>query len=297
MMTMSSRNKSGLVVGISGQDGSYMADLLSEKGYDVYGAIAGHNLEAIVKKLKPNEIYHLAAMNNVRRSYEEPVLTMDVNARSYFSVLQAARHFPCKIFYACSSEIFGIPLQTPQTENTPPNPQSPYAISKTSCLYMSRVYRKAYGMSIYTGILYNHESPRRREEFFSKKVCKYVASVAKGNTIPLQLGSISSSRDWGWAPEYVEYMHKMLQEAPPDDYIMCTGETHSVKEFIKEAFSNIGIEEWEKYITFEDSLVRPNEVDKLVGDYSKAKEAFGFEPKIRFKEIVRLMVEAELNKQ
>lgn len=291
-----------LIIGISGQDGSYMADLLSEKGYNVYGMSANSILPRTIQHIKPDEIYHFAAMNDVRRSYNEPTLTLDVNLRSYSQIIEALRPEnpygavanDTKMFFACSSEIFGKPLQSPQTEETPPNPQSPYAVSKAAALLLSRVYRQAYKMKIYTGILYNHESPRRREEFLSKKVCKYVASVANGNTTPLKLGNISSLRDWGWAPEYVYYIHKMLQEAPPDDYILATGETHSVKEFIKEAFSVINIDNWEKYITFDDDLLRPNEVDALVGDSDKAYKAFGFRPVTRFKQIVENMVKHEL---
>lgn len=284
-----------LIIGSSGQDGTYMSQLLSELGYDVYSMSAGAILPRAIQSLKPDEIYHLAAMNNVRKSYDEPVLTMNVNTISLFKIIEAVRNLDVKIFYACSSEMYGKAVESPQTELTPFNPQSPYAVGKIAAFHMGRVYREAYGMKIYNGILYNHESPKRREEFLSKKVCKYVASVKNGVTEPLKLGNIDALRDWGWAPEYCETMWSILQNTPPDDYIIASGELHSVKEFIKTAFAYIGVENWEKYITFDEALVRPLDVNALVGDATKLKKAIGFEPRVRFKEIVETMVEFELN--
>lgn len=301
-----------LIIGGNSQDGSLMADLLLSKGYEVYGTIRQYsdktNIQHLIGKMRffsmditdydaiqeilvvsqPDEIYHFASMNDVRLSYDIPYTTMDVNCGSLLHIFEAVRalNISPKIFYACSSEMYGKALTSPQTQFTSFNPQSPYAVSKAAAFYMCSVYRKAYNMNIYCGILYNHESPRRGEQFLSRKVCKYVVGDKKEK---LKLGSIDSRRDWGWAPEYVEYIHNVVTTQEPQDFIIASGVTHSVREFIQTAFEYAGIEDWEQYIEYEESLKRPNEVDELVGICHP-------KPKIGFQEIVYRMIDHEMKK-
>jgi GDPmannose 4,6-dehydratase len=313
-----------LLTGTTGQDSSWLAELLIEKGYAVHGMIrrtsqpldenikhlegkitlhygdmtdAGSIL-SIIDKVKPNELYNMAGMSQVRWSYEVPVSTMDINCMGFVRIIEAVRHLKldCKIYQACSSEMFGKVMETPQTEKTPFYPRSPYGVSKAAAYYMARVYRESYGMKIYCGFLFNHESERRGMEFLSRKVAFYVAQVANGRRDKLKLGNLDAKRDFGYAKEYVEWIWRIMQHEIPDDFVIATGETYSVREFVEEAFKCIGVDNWEDFIEYEHSLSRPAEVDLLIGDATKSKEILGFEPKIKFKQLVKIMVDAELEK-
>lgn len=311
-----------LITGINGQDGSYLTEFLIEKGYEVHGIIRRtsqplmENLKHLtdkitlhpgdmtdagsihnaIEKVMPDEIYNLAGMSQVRWSYEVPSMTMDVNCGGLLRVIESVRglKLDCKIYQACSSEMFGKVLETPQTETTPFYPRSPYGVSKAAAYYMARTYRESYGMKIYCGFLFNHESPRRGEEFLSRKVCKAVGEIVRGERQKLILGNLDAKRDFGYAKEYGEWIWRIMQHPTPDDFVIATGETHSVKEFVQLAFHYAGIENWEDYVDYDKSLTRPAEVDLLIGDATKSKNILGFEPKVKFNELVKLMVEAEL---
>jgi GDPmannose 4,6-dehydratase len=313
-----------LISGINGQDGSFLAELLLKKGYQVHGItrrtsqplhdnirhllgqITLHpadmtdagSLYNAIEKSNPDEIYNLAGMSQVRWSYDVPSMTMDVNCNGLLRIIESVRSLKldCKIYQACSSEMFGKVQEVPQTERTPFYPRSPYGVSKAAAYYMARVYRESYGMKIYCGFLFNHESERRGEEFLSRKVAKYVASVVNGNTEKLKLGNLDAKRDFGYAAEYVEWIWRIMQHDIPDDFVIATGETHSVKEFVELAFECAGIENWEQWVEYDKSLTRPAEVDLLIGDASKSKRILGFEPTIKFNELVKIMVNAELAK-
>ncbi len=312
------------ITGQTGQDASYLAELLLEKGYEVHGMIRRisqpnfSNIEHIKDKItlhvgdmtdatsifriihdvKPDEIYNLAAMSQVRDSYDHPDVTQDINHNGFLRILEAVRTLGLspKIYQACSSEMFGKVQETPQTETTKFYPRSPYGASKVSAYNTARIWREAYGMKIYCGILFNHESPRRGPAFLSRKVCIAVAEIAKGKRDKLVLGNLDAKRDWGYAKEYVEWIYRIMQHPIPDDFVIATGETHSVKEWVIEAFKYAGIEDWEKYVDYDKDLTRPAEVDLLLGDATKSKEVLGFEPKVKFKELVQIMVQAELDK-
>lgn len=312
------------ITGINGQDGSYLAELLLEKGYEVHGLIRrtseplmekiGHLKDKIslhpgdmtdagsiynaLEKAIPDEIYNLAGMSQVRWSYDVPAMTMDVNCGGLLRIIESVRSLKldCKIYQACSSEMFGKVQQVPQTEQTPFYPRSPYGVSKAAAYYMARVYRESYGMKIYCGFLFNHESERRGEEFLSRKVCKAVAEIKAGKRDKLILGNLSAKRDFGYAKEYVEWIWRIMQHDKPDDFVIATGETHSVKEWVQEAFACVGIYDWEKYVDYDKSLTRPAEVDLLIGDATKSKNILGFEPQVKFKQLVRIMVESEMEK-
>jgi GDPmannose 4,6-dehydratase len=314
-----------LITGINGQDGSYLAELLIEKGYEVHGItrrtsqllhdnikhlldkITLHpadmtdagSLQNAIESCKPDEIYNLAGMSQVRWSFDVPSMTMDVNCLGLLRIIESVRGLglDCKIYQACSSEMFGKVQQVPQTELTPFYPRSPYGVSKAAAYHMARVYRESYGMKIYCGILFNHESPRRGEEFLSRKVCIAVAEIVAGKRKKLTLGNLDACRDFGYAKEYVEWIWRIMQHDTPDDFVIATGETHSVKELVCEAFSVAGINNWEDYVDYDKSLTRPAEVDLLIGDPSKSKLLLGFEAKIKFRELVRIMTLAELEKQ
>lgn len=316
--------KKALLTGTNGQDGSFLAELLLSKGYEVHGItrrtsqplhenilhiknkITLHpadmtdagSLHNAIEKSNPDEIYNLAGMSQVRWSYDVPAMTMDVNCQGLLRIIESVRSLKldCKIYQACSSEMFGRVKEVPQTETTPFYPRSPYGVSKAAAYYMARVYRESYGMKIYCGFLFNHESERRGEEFLSRKVCKYVASVINGNTEKLKLGNLEAKRDFGYAKEYVKWIWRIMQHEIPDDFVIATGETHSVKEFVELAFECAGIENWEQWVEYDKSLTRPAEVDLLIGDASKSKRILGFEPKVKFKELVKIMVIAELAK-
>jgi len=312
-----------LITGINGQDGSYLSEFLISKGYHVHGIIrrtsqplmeniahlrdqitlhpgdmtdAG-SIQNAIEKVMPTEIYNLAGMSQVRWSYDVPAMTMDVNCGGLLRIIESVRGLKhdCKIYQACSSEMFGKVQEVPQKETTPFYPRSPYGVSKAAAYYMARVYRESYGMKIYCGFLFNHESPRRGEEFLSRKVCKAVAEIVKGTRTKLTLGNLDAKRDFGYAKEYAEWIWRIMQSAP-DDYVISTGETHSIKEFVELAFSHVGISNWEDYVEYDKSLTRPAEVDLLIGDSTKSKNVLGFEPKVKFKELVKIMVDAELAK-
>lgn len=316
--------KVALITGVNGQDGSYLAELLIEKGYRVYGLIrrtsqpldeniyhlkdsitllhgdmtdAG-SLHNAIEHCDPDEIYNLAGMSQVRWSYDVPTMTMDVNCSGLLRIIESVRNLKidCKIYQACSSEMFGKVQEIPQKETTPFYPRSPYGVSKAAAYYIARTYRESYGMKIYCGFLFNHESPRRGEEFLSRKVCKGVADIISGRINKLKLGNLEAFRDWGYAKEYAEWIWRIMQYDIPDDFVISTGETHSVKEFVSLAFSYAGIENWEDYVEYDKSLTRPAEVDILIGDSSKSKTILGFEPQIKFNELVKIMVDSELEK-
>lgn len=313
-----------LITGINGQDGSYLAELLLEKGYEVIGLIrrtsqplheniahlkdrihlvpgdmtdAG-SIHHAIERYMPDEIYNLAGMSQVRWSYDVPAMTMDVNCLGLLRIIESVRSLKldCKIYQACSSEMFGKVQEIPQKETTPFYPRSPYGVSKASAYYIARTYRESYGMKIYCGFLFNHESPRRGEEFLSRKVCKAVAEIVAGKRDKLSLGNLEAKRDWGYAKEYVDWIWNIVQHDTPDDFVIATGETHSVKEFVQKAFEHAGIFNWQNFVDYDQDLTRPAEVDILIGDASKSKQLLGFEPKVKFNDLVKIMVEAELEK-
>ena len=313
-----------LITGITGQDGSYLAEILLNKGYEVHGLIRRNSqythsniehikgdirlhygdmtdpisIQSIVRKVQPDEIYNLAGMSQVRISYDVPHNVFDVNTQGLLYILEAVRgiDLDCKIYQSSSSEMYGRVRETPQTESTPFYPLSPYGVSKTAAYHLGVQYRESYGMKIYNGILFNHESPRRGEEFLSRKVAKGVAEIVAGKRDQIFLGNLSAYRDWGYAKEYCEWMWHIMQHPTPDDFVLATGETHTVEEFVKEAFLIAGIDNWEERITQDKSLFRAAEVNLLHGDAKKSKDVLGFEPRVKFKELVKIMVEHELNK-
>lgn len=317
-------NRVALVTGSNGQDGSYLMELLLEKGYEVHGITRrtsqplheniAHLLDRItlhpadmtdagslrraIQKSNPDEIYNLSGMSQVRWSFDVPQMTMDVNCGGLLRIIESVRHFniDCKIYQACSSEMFGKVKETPQKETTPFYPRSPYGVSKAAAYYMARVYRESYGMKIYCGFLFNHESPRRGEEFLTRKVAKAVAEIKNGIRDKIVLGNLEAKRDFGYAKEYVEWIWRIMQHPTPDDFVIATGETHSVQEFVELAFKYVGIDNWRDYVEFDPNLMRPAEVDLLLGDASKSKEILGFEPQVKFEQLVGIMVQAELDK-
>ncbi len=332
--------KKALITGITGQDGPYLSKLLLERGYEVYGAFrrtAGLNLTGLrflgvnnrinfiplelleftnlyrtIEKIQPDEIYNLGAQSFVALSFEEPIFTADVTAIGPLRILEAIRAINPKIkFYqASSSEMFGKVQASPQSEKTPFYPRSPYSVSKLFAHWITVNYRESYNMFTCSGILFNHESPLRGFEFVTRKITHSVARIKLGLQDELMLGNLDSKRDWGYAPEYVEAMWLMLQHSEPDDYVIATGETHSVREFVEAAFNKVGIDvEWsgkgvdeigrdkasgKTLIRIDPQFFRPAEVDMLIGDYSKAKKKLGWSPKITFKELVGIMVEHDL---
>lgn len=319
--------KKAFITGITGQDGSYLTELLLGKGYEVHGIVRrtstvvrsrletllpehqgkdlflhygdladGSNIAHLLYTIQPDEVYNLAAQSHVRISFDIPVYTADVTGVGVVRLLEAIRDtgIKAKFYQASSSEMFGKVRETPQTELTPFYPRSPYGCAKAFAHHLTVNYRESYGIFACSGILFNHESPRRGENFVTRKITKGVAEIAQGTREKLLLGNLDAKRDWGYAKEYVEAMWLMLQQPEPDDYVIATGETHSVEEFVKEAFRVIGIEDWQKYIGFDERYLRPAEVDLLIGDTAKAKKKLGWEPKVKFKELVQLMVEADI---
>lgn len=316
--------KKCLITGINGQTGSFLAEYLLESNYEVHGITrrtsqplhenilhllgkvtlhpadmtdAG-SLHNAIEKVKPDEIYNLAGMSQVRWSYDVPSMTMDVNCNGLLRIIESVRSLKldCKIYQACSSEMFGKVQEVPQKETTPFYPRSPYGVSKAAAYYMARVYRESYGMKIYCGFLFNHESERRGEEFLSRKVCVAVAKIKAGIQGKLVLGNLDAKRDFGYAKEYATWIHAIVQHEIPDDFVIATGETHSVKEFVELAFKYAGIENWEEFVEYDKTLTRPAEVDILIGDASKSKRILGFEAKVKFPELVKIMMESELKK-
>lgn len=318
--------KHALITGITGQDGSYLAEFLLKKGYKVYGTVrrlSTPNIENIrhiqddiellsadlldqtslteaVEQAQPDEVYNLAAQSFVKTSFDQPVLTGEFTALGVTRVLEAIRSVNPKIkFYqASSSEMFGKVVETPQKETTRFHPRSPYGVAKVYGHYITLNYRESYDMFACNGILFNHESPRRGIEFVTRKIAHAAARISLKKQKKLELGNIDSKRDWGFAGDYVEAMWLMLQQDKPDDYVIATGETHSVKEFIEIAFAHVGIIDWEKYVTYNNPKhLRPAEVDYLIGDYGKAKKVLGWEPKTSFKELVAMMVDADIERE
>lgn len=318
--------KTALITGITGQDGPYLAELLLSKGYKVYGLVrrlSTPNMENIkhiydqvelvsgdlldqgslsdaIKNSKPDEIYNLAAQSFVKASWDQPVLTGEFTALGVTRMLEAIRAVNPKIkFYqASSSEMFGKVTETPQKETTRFHPRSPYGVAKVYGHYITLNYRESYGIFACSGILFNHESPRRGIEFVTRKITNAVARISLGKQDKLELGSLEPKRDWGFSGDYAEAMWLMLQQEKPDDYVIATGENHSVREFVKEAFRVIGIEDWEKYVVAnKEKYMRPAEVDYLIGDASKAKKVLDWVPKTSFKELVKMMVEADLKRE
>ena len=320
--------KRALITGITGQDGSYLAELLLSKGYEVHGLIrrastfntgrldaiyadphqAGaklllhygdlsdaSGLARLLGKIAPEEIYNLAAQSHVRVSFDCPEYTTDVTATGVVRLLESIREtgIQPRFYQASSSEMYGKVQEVPQTETTPFYPRSPYACAKV-CAYWATVnYRESYGLHASNGILFNHESPRRGETFVTRKITRAIARIVSGLQDKLYLGNLDSKRDWGYAKEYVEAMWLMLQQSEPDDYVIATGETHSVSEFLEMAFRHMGLD-WKKHVEFDPRYVRPAEVDLLIGDPSKAKKKLGWEPKTKFAELVKLMVDEDV---
>ena len=311
-----------LITGITGQDGSYLAEFLLEKGYEVYGIVRRSSLEkfdrieAITEKirfvegdltdqssldqalqqLKPDELYNLAAQSFVPVSWNQPVLTADVTGLGALRVMEAIRkHSPqTKFLQASSSEMFGKVLEKPQTEKTPFHPRSPYGVAKVFGHHITVNYRESYGIYACSSICFNHESPRRGSEFVTRKVTQTVAKIKLGVADKLKMGNIDAQRDWGFAGDYIRAMWLMLQQPHADDYVIATGETHSVQELLELAFSRAGLE-WKKYVEIDPKLVRPAEVDYLCGDASKARKVLGWTPQVNFKQLVEMMVDADLN--
>jgi GDPmannose 4,6-dehydratase len=312
-----------LITGITGQDGSYLAEFLLEKGYDVYGMVRRastenferinhirdkihfeqgdlldyHSLSTIITAVKPDEIYNLAAQSFVPTSWTQPSLTAEFNAVGVTRILEAIREHNIKIkFYqASSSEMFGKVREVPQTEKTPFYPRSPYGIAKVYAHWITVNYRESYGMFACSGILFNHESPRRGLEFVTKKITDGVARIKLGLAKELRLGNLDAKRDWGFAGDYVRAMWMMMQQDEPENFVIATGENHSVKEFVDLAFDHVGLDP-EKYVKVDPRFVRPAEVDVLLGDPSYARTKLGWKPEVSFPELVKMMVDSDLEK-
>jgi GDPmannose 4,6-dehydratase len=313
--------KKAFITGVTGQDGSYLAELLLSKGYEVHGLIRRsssfntwridairdrivlhygdlvdqNSLMRTLAAVGPDEIYNLAAQSHVKVSFEMPEYTANVTGLGVLRVLDAIRDLGlgARVYQAGSSEMYGLVQETPQSERTPFHPRSPYGCAKVFGHWLAVNYREGYGMHVSNGILFNHESPRRGENFVTRKITMGVAAIKKGLASELRLGNLEARRDWGFAKDYVEAMWLMLQQAKPDDYVVATGETHSVEEFLEEAFSCVGLH-WQDHVKVDPKYFRPAEVDLLLGDPRKAKAALGWTPKVTFKDLVRLMVEADL---
>ena len=320
--------KRALISGITGQDGSYLVELLLSKGYEVFGLIRrastfntdridhlyqdpheknvrlslvygdlndASSLNRIIKTIKPDEVYNLGAQSHVKVSFEIPEYTAEITGLGTTRLLEAIRDsgIKTKFYQASSSEMFGKVLETPQTEKTPFYPRSPYAAAKAYSYWMTVNYREAYKMFCCNGILFNHESPRRGETFVTRKITMALARIKHGTQKVLYLGNLDAKRDWGFAGDYVEAMWLMLQEKEPEDYVIATGETHSVREFLQEAFGYAGLD-WKKYVKIDKRYFRPTEVDALLGDSTKAKKKLGWRPKVGFKKLVKMMVDADM---
>lgn len=320
-------DKRALITGITGQDGSYLAELLLDKGYEVHGLIRrastfnthridhlyadphdpgtrfflhyadltdGSRLVTLIDSIRPTEVYHLAAQSHVRVSFDEPEYTGDVTGLGTTRLLEAIRQVDSDIrFYqASSSEMFGA-TPPPQSESTPFYPRSPYGAAKVYSYWMTRNYREAYGVFACNGILFNHESPRRGETFVTRKITRAVARIAAGQQSELWMGNLDAARDWGYAKEYVEAMWLMLQAEEPDDFVVATGTSYTVRDFLQLSFAHVGLD-WEKYVKFDERYLRPTEVDNLIGDSTKADKVLGWKPAILTPELARLMVDADI---
>lgn len=315
--------KVALITGITGQDGSYLAEFLLEQGYKVYGMVRRSSVEkferiahligkvelvqgdlldqfsliSVLKETKPQEVYNLAAQSFVPTSWAQPVLTSEFTAIGVTKMLESIRIVDRNIrFYqASSSEMFGKVRETPQTEMTPFYPRSPYGVSKVYGHYITVNYRESYGLFAVSGILFNHESPRRGLEFVTRKVTNGVAQIKLGLASELRLGNLDAKRDWGFAGDYVKAMWRMLQQPRPDDYVISTGKTQSVRDLVKVAFERVGLD-WEKYVKVDRAFLRPAEVDLLVGDATKAKKELGWEPAVSFEQMIHMMVDSDLER-
>jgi GDPmannose 4,6-dehydratase len=322
--------KKALITGITGQDGSYLAELLLEKGYEVHGVIRRAStfntsridhlyrdphvngvrlflhygdladsvqMVKLLYQLQPDEIYNLGAQSHVRVSFDIPEYTGDVDGLGAVRILEAIREAglvkKCRFYQASSSEMFGKVQQVPQTETTPFWPRSPYGCAKVYAYWLTVNYRESYSLHASNGILFNHESPRRGETFVTRKVTRAAARIKMGLQESVYLGNLDARRDWGYAKEYVEMMWLMLQQDKPDDYVVATNETHSIRELCQEAFGQLGLD-WEKYVKYDERYERPAEVELLIGDPAKARKQLGWEPKVRFKELIKIMVEHDL---
>ncbi|MDQ5940826.1 MAG: GDPmannose 4,6-dehydratase [Candidatus Dependentiae bacterium] len=313
--------KKALITGITGQDGSYLAELLLEKGYEVYGIMRRNStfttgriehifdkvtlhygdladsssLHHVVSAVQPDEVYNLAAQSHVKVSFDVPEYTADVTGTGTLRLMEAIRTCApnAKFYQASSSEMFGKVLEVPQTEKTPFYPRSPYGAAKVYSYWITKNYRESYDMFACNGILFNHESPRRGETFVTRKITRAVAAIKAGKQDKLLLGNLDAKRDWGFAGDYVEAMWLMLQVDKPDDYVIATNETHSVKEFCQIAFEHVGLD-WEKYVEVSEKYFRPAEVDLLIGNPAHAKKQLNWEPKVSFEELVKMMVDADV---
>lgn len=326
--------RKALITGITGQDGSYLTELLLQKGYEVHGIIRrsssfntgriihlfkdihepdtrlilhygdltdGSRLEQLIERIAPDEVYNLAAQSHVRVSFDEPIYTTNVVALGMLRLLEAIRTVygstnPVRFYQASSSEMYGKVQEVPQTERTPFYPRSPYACAKVYAFYQVVNYREAYGMHASNGILFNHESPRRGETFVTRKITRGIARILAGKDKKLYLGNLEAQRDWGYAADYVEAMWLMLQQDQPDDYVIATGHTWSVRQFVEAACGLVGID-WQDIVCLDERYLRPTEVDLLIGDSSKARERLGWQPKTAFPELVRLMLKGDLESE
>jgi GDPmannose 4,6-dehydratase len=320
--------KTALITGITGQDGSYLAEFLLAKGYNVHGIVRrsssfntdriehlyrdrhdpnarlflhygdlvdGTGLREILTRVKPDEIFNLGAQSHVRVSFDQPVYTVAVDALGTMNFLEAIRDtgLPIRFYQASSSEMYGKVVETPQTETTPFYPRSPYACAKVYSFWQTVNYRESYGMYACNGILFNHESPRRGETFVTRKITRAATRIKEGLQKKLYLGNLDAKRDWGFAGDYIEAMWQMLQLPAADDFVIATGETHSVREFLDEVFTCLNLD-WQKFVEVDPRYFRPAEVDLLLGDASKAKKALGWTPKITFKQLAKMMVDADM---
>jgi GDPmannose 4,6-dehydratase len=317
--------KRALITGITGQDGSYLAEFLLRKGYEVHGIVRRVALEdpahrlwrirhikesvilhpaslesyasifSVVEKIQPQECYHLAAQSFVSYSFEDAFSTLNTNINGTLYVLSALKEKApnCKFYFAATSEMFGAAKNTPQNENTPFHPRSPYGISKVAGFDLTRNFRESYNLFACSGILFNHESPRRGFEFVTRKISSGATRIKSGLEHTLRLGNLEARRDWGFAGDYVEAMWLMLQQDGPDDYVIATNETHSVREFAELAFGYLGLD-WKDHVRVDETFYRPAEVYLLKGDYNKGKRVLGWEPRVEFQELVKMMVEADL---
>jgi GDPmannose 4,6-dehydratase len=319
--------KKALITGITGQDGSYLTEFLLKKGYEVYGIIRrsssfhtgridhlykdphkqpslklvygdltdGSNLSAVINEINPDEVYNLGAQSHVRVSFDMPIYTADTDALGTLRLLEAIRRMkkPPKFYQASSSEMYGKAVETPQTEKTPFYPRSPYGCAKVYSFWQTVNYREAYNIFACNGILFNHESPRRGETFVTRKITRAATRIKLGLQDKVYLGNLEAKRDWGYAVDFVEAMWLILQQNKPNDYVIATGQTHSVREFLDEVFGYLGLD-WKRHVEIDPKYYRPTEVDMLLGDASKAKEILGWSPKVGFKELARIMTDADM---
>ena len=319
------KKKIGLITGITGQDGSYLAELLLKKGYHVHGLIRRAAVEdqrerfsriqsildqvtlhhgdvsdyptvwRTIARVKPDEVYHLAAQSFVQESFEDPTSTLRINIDGTHHILSAITELTprCRFYFAATSEMFGRVLSSPQNEDTPFNPVSPYGISKLASFYLTRMYREGHGIFAVSGILFNHESPRRGLEFVTRKITRTLAEVKLGRATELRLGNLDAKRDWGFAGDYVEAIWLMLQQSRPRDYVIGTGKTHTVREFLEAAGKRLEVD-WKKYVVVDKKFFRPVEVHTLRADSSRARRDLGWRPETGFQDLVRMMVDADL---